>query len=446
MNIKTLRVQNFKNFEDKTFEFSQGFNLIIGDNGTGKTALLEALSIALGGYLLKLTESKRRIQEKEVRFTNSLHGETNIRELHFPCLIGVNSNIFQEALYWHWFFLPIQQGVNESNNFNVTTTIKDLSFNVLQTVVQGKSVILPIISFYSTARLWLENTNRLDTKRKSQDSLQLGLFPEEVINPSSRLDGYKNALDVAISNKSWLRWFMRMELISLQNNKPMKVFEAVKKAVQTCLEGCDLLQFDIQLGEPVARIQGKPMPFSLLSDGQRSMLAMVADIAYRMAQLNPHLLENVTLETSGVVLIDELDLHLHPKWQRKVVDNLRKAFPKVQFFATTHSPFIIQSVRQGELIDLNEIKDAAQFQNQSIEDIVEKVQGVDLPQLSERKQQMFQAATEYYKVLEKAQVTDALELEQLKSKLDELLMPFSENMAYHAFLEMERLAALGEKA
>lgn len=86
------------------------------------------------------------------------------------------------------------------------------------------------------------------------------------------------------------------------------------------------------------------LPLSYLSDGSKSIIAMVADIAYRMAVLNPHLLDKVTSETDGVVLIDEIDLHLHPSWQRKIIHALHKTFPKVQFILTTHSPTILTNV------------------------------------------------------------------------------------------------------
>jgi predicted ATP-binding protein involved in virulence len=453
MNIKSLRVQNFKCFEDKSFEFSQGFNLIVGDNGTGKTAVLDALAVALSNFLGAFDVLSGKPKRSFVRVKSILEGELIVLQESFPTTIwstfSTLNQDFQQAQTIQEFSEALQAIVG-AENFNklpeklLTATHGDVfqlgSNFKIQMLDDTLSTPLPLITKYSTARLWLEKQDLLE------ENAQPLLFDPEVTTPGSRLDGYKNALDVAISNKSWLKWFTRMELISLQEKKPLKTFEAVKQAVQTCLEGCDLLYFDIKRGEPVARIQGNLLPFSLLSDGQRSMLAMVADIAYRMAQLNPHLVENVALETPGVVLIDELDLHLHPKWQRKVVDNLRRAFPKVQFFATSHSPFIIQSLRPGELIDLNQIDGAATFQNQSIEDIAEKVQGVELPQLSQRKQAMFEAAKRYYSVLEDAKNATGERLDALKAELDELSMPFSDDMAYHAFLEMERLAALKENA
>jgi predicted ATP-binding protein involved in virulence len=81
---------------------------------------------------------------------------------------------------------------------------------------------------------------------------------------------------------------------------------------------------------------------------------MVADIAYRCIKLNPHLGKNAVKETPGFVLIDEIDLHLHPNWQRRIVNDLKNTFPLIQFVATTHSPFIVQSVEQSELINLDD--------------------------------------------------------------------------------------------
>ncbi len=95
------------------------------------------------------------------------------------------------------------------------------------------------------------------------------------------------------------------------------------------------------------------MPFNYLSDGYRNMVAMLADISYRAIRLNPHLEQDAAKKTKGIVLIDELDMHLHPKWQRRIVQDLQNAFPDMQFIATTHSPFILQSLESGQVIDLN---------------------------------------------------------------------------------------------
>ena len=92
----------------------------------------------------------------------------------------------------------------------------------------------------------------------------------------------------------------------------------------------------------------------MMSDGYRNMIGMIADIAYRCIKLNPHLGVNALKETNGLVLIDKLDLHLHPSWQKAIVKELTTSFPKIQFVATTHSPFIVQSLAKDQTINLED--------------------------------------------------------------------------------------------
>ena len=106
------------------------------------------------------------------------------------------------------------------------------------------------------------------------------------------------------------------------------------------------------------------------------MLAMVADIAFRCTLLNPKLGEEAAIKTLGVVLIDELDLHLHPSWQKQTVHNLKRTFPQIQFITTTHSPFVIEELDDGELIKLDP-EAVGEYVDQSIEDIAENVQKSD---------------------------------------------------------------------
>ena len=99
----------------------------------------------------------------------------------------------------------------------------------------------------------------------------------------------------------------------------------------------------------IERAGGERLPFSFLSDGYRNMVALVADVAWRAAVLNPHLGKDAAARSEGVVLIDEIDLHLHPRWQRRVLGNLRRTFPGLQFVTTTHSPQVIASARREEV-------------------------------------------------------------------------------------------------
>ena len=120
------------------------------------------------------------------------------------------------------------------------------------------------------------------------------------------------------------------------------------------------------------------------------------------------------------------------------MDNLRETFPNLQFIVTTHSPFIIQSLRAGELIDLNE-GEPAEYEGKPIDYVAEYVQGVSGS--SPRYEKMMEVAEEYYRVLQQAEGASPEEVDRLKKRLDELVAPFSDDMAYHAFLKMEREAA-----
>ncbi|MBF0471843.1 MAG: AAA family ATPase, partial [Gammaproteobacteria bacterium] len=91
------------------------------------------------------------------------------------------------------------------------------------------------------------------------------------------------------------------------------------------------------------------LPVSLLSDGVRAMVSLTADLAWRCAKLNPHLRAEAANKTEGIVLIDEVDMHLHPAWQQRVIASLQSAFPKIQFIVTTHSPQVISTVAKESI-------------------------------------------------------------------------------------------------
>jgi predicted ATP-binding protein involved in virulence len=222
------------------------------------------------------------------------------------------------------------------------------------------------------------------------------------------------------------------------------LYEAVKKAITDCIEEYKEIGYDVRHDSIMVKLNGEHwLPAYLCSDGYRNMIAMVADIAYRMAMLNPHLGPAVTQKTPGVVLIDEIDLHLHPKWQRRVVNDLKRAFPGVQFIATSHSPFIVQSLKSmEELIKLDGQMEPIENIDMSIEDIAEDIMNVHIPQKSKRYLDMMKTAEQYYDLLEEGKSAENDdELKGIKDKLDELSIPFSDDPALQAFLKMERTAA-----
>ena len=189
---------------------------------------------------------------------------------------------------------------------------------------------------------------------------------------------------------------------------------------------------------------GSRQRLGLLSDGQVGFLAVIAEIARRAAQLNPHFGAAAAAKSPGIVLIDELDLHIHPRWQRTLIGDLKRTFPLMQFIIATHAPLVVQSLQEDELINLDPDPPSNQdFRKLSAEEVLEEVMGNENTKRSRDYNEMQDVAARYYELLEQRPDGDA-EVATLKQELDQLIAPFSDEPAFHAFLERKRLVKLGE--
>ena len=212
---------------------------------------------------------------------------------------------------------------------------------------------------------------------------------------------------------------------------------AVRYSLQEELQPGQQILFSSRYGEiAIKESDGTIIDFSALSDGYRNVIKIVTDIATKMCILNPYLGEDALAKTPGVVVIDELDLSLHPTWQKRIVRILKELFPKIQFICATHSPFIIQSLEPGELFVLDAALDE-EYSGQSIEDIAEDIMQVPVVRYSEKKQKMYEAADAYFKALKKNVSSE--ELNELKARLDLLSAEYSDNPAYCALLQQKYL-------
>ena len=386
--------------------------------------------MGLGSLFLGFPEPAhaRNITSEDVRRVGYLLGNTPTSEPQYPVEVHVMGGLNGWPGTWS---RELASGTGRTSRQNAEW-VKDQASLVQDSVQQGKHVTLPLVSYYGTGRLWVQ----LRQTRTKKETL-------ETLKPDTRFMGYLDCLNPASDIKQLQQWFKTLELAALQRKKPNPTLEAARRAILGCVPDAKHVAYDVQLDEIMIRFANQQLPFSLLSDGYRNMVAMVADIAVRCATLNPQLGAQAPLKTPGVVLIDEVDLHLHPRWQRQVIGDLLRTFPRIQFFGTTHSPFVIQSLPPLEGVQLLNLDDpsAENFVNRSIEDISEEIQGVELPQRSKRFQDMMKAAEEYYAVLNSAKDAGPTVRESLKKKLDELSLPFSDDPAYQAFLNCERMAA-----
>lgn len=442
MRIDHLHVKNFKGFQDKEFSLHPQFNLIVGVNGTGKTSVLDALSIAIGSWFLGIRGyDTRPIRSQEVHLASfeAENSHDNGRQtvgLHwepqYPCSVEAVGEALGNRLSW----LRSLNTPGGRTTYGEATAIKNLVANADASVRLGEEIILPLISYYGTGRLW-------DVPREqAQVKDEKAITQKEVL---SRFAGYRNSIDPRLSVAELVRWIARQSWISYQQgSQPTLLYEVVQKAIVGCVEGATHLYFDASFGEVIVEINQGRQPFNNLSDGQRCMLAMVGDMAQKAAALNPHLGDKALEETPGVVLIDELDLHLHPKWQRRIVEDLRRTFPKIQFVATSHSPFLIQSLRSGEELILLDGQPTAQVANMTVEEIAQGIMGVANPQVSLRYETMKGVARRYLETLEEAALAPPEKLAAYKERLGKSIAPFADNPAFQAFLEMKRAAKLGE--
>lgn len=341
MRIDRLKLTNFRGFPHAEFDFHPRFNLLIGENASGKTSVLDALSVAAGSWFLGIGgHDTRHIQETDVRKIAVQSGETNTFEGQYPVIVEAEGFVGGELLpdeSFRWIRDIAKAG--GKTRYKQASTLRKLASEAEARVQRGESVTLPLIAYYGAGRLWVPAKD-----------MEGGSVDKDA-PPPSRLDGYKTSIDPRISFPTLFRWLANEKYVALERGSERQVFRIVKEAMRSCLDGCESLDYEVAEKTLIVKMErGERLPYLLLSDGQRSTLALVADIAIKAAQLNPHLESEILRDTRGVVLIDELDLHLHPRWQRHVVADLKRTFPSIQFFGTSHSPQVVGETPHDEII------------------------------------------------------------------------------------------------
>lgn len=363
MHFQSVIIENFKAIEAMQIDFDPGINLLIGDNGVGKTCVLEALTVALGGFLSGISGvATRGIWESDVRIVQSLLADASIGVQYMtPVSISCKTCVGIESFEW------ARTRGNVTAAFRTKTTNKAIT-RYAQEIVNDLTRDLPLLSYMGTTRV---------SQPKRED---YGAVLKKTL--TDRRCGYIGCLDSALDIKAIKAWCLKMEMVSYNKNKPIKEYETFKRVVSsvmkhmTALENNPVITYS-RVFEDIVYSEGSTiLPISYLSAGYQSLLWITMDIAYRMAILNPGLDDFKTV--TGIVLIDELDMHLHPKWQWNVLEVLAQTFPNIQFIIATHSPILISSCKNGKLIMLDEFQKVCYLENAyaySVEDVIELRQG-----------------------------------------------------------------------
>ena len=349
MFLQKIKLTNFRTFTDFGIDLQPDFTVLIGKNGAGKTAVLDGAALALGSYLAGLDGvGSNALHVDDAHYKMYEQGSVINCERQFPVRVAAEAVLSEnKKIVWQREL----RGEGGRTTVGGARKIMQYAAEMQRKVRAGnQKVVLPLVAYYSTGRLWTHKANRAKMREKKE---------------MSRFRGYKDCLDAVSNTQLMLDWFSAMTFESLQEGRSLPELSAVENAMAACYRGMDSeisdvkIHYNVKLGELEIRTHDsrrgpRRLPLHLLSDGIQVTLMMAADIAYRMARLNPQLLDQCIQKTNGVVLIDEVDMHLHPAWQKRIVGDLVRIFPSVQFLMTTHAPSVLANISNEHIRILDE--------------------------------------------------------------------------------------------
>lgn len=360
MQIRKIRLHDVGRFTDLEVAFAptekhaSKVTVFVGNNGAGKTTILKSIATSFSWLVARI---------RTERGNGSLIAQDDIANGKPSASIAIDVSainhpaVFNSTIY-SWTIartLRARKSTVESDLANVTLLADFFRFHL--GLVDERSS-LPLIAFYPVER----SVNDVPLKAGKADQ------------PFDQFDGYENSLNGGVDFGRFFQWFREREDSENERGISLETLKHFETALHDSearliseLRDIHIASRDVQLtavrsaieafmpGFSNLRVQRKPrlhmaidksgktLVVSQLSQGEKSLLALVGDIARRLAIMNPSL-EN-PLHGDGIVLIDEVDLHLHPQWQRRLIHQLNETFPNCQFILTTHSPLVISDTK-----------------------------------------------------------------------------------------------------
>lgn len=343
-SLKQLSLRNFRLFGEKEqlLKFNSGKNVtvLVGNNGCGKSSILDAIAISISTFTSNFPgQSIKQFKESDVHITE---------DEDYGDYLQVES-VFETSYNGDIDILRYRQGKSKAPE-GVLKNVNSYAELLMAKINKEENCVLPVVAYYGTGRGQIKAPERKRDFKKA----------------FTRWDAYTGALDASANFRQFIEWFDLMEDEERREKESRrdwdyksKPLESVRKALTTFVGDkfsnprmmIHPLRFimDESIGEDKIR----QLRIEQLSDGYKIVTAMVADIASRMAEANPDM--DDPLQSNGIVLIDEVDLHLHPKWQRTIIGSLTKTFPNIQFIVSTHSPIILSgATNDAQVIMLRE--------------------------------------------------------------------------------------------
>lgn len=325
MLVTALRLASVRAIQDAELRFGAGVNLVVGVNGVGKTTVLDALSVCLS----KVVNRANGVHARPRGFSvGDIHTGAAVLSVECDLWIGDrrHTSVFARRRT-DAAAGDVEESMSRQEVLD-TSSVPRFTVRSLVRVTGDEPGGRPIAVLYSTQRA-------VPSERVPRRAAAAGDW-------SAAFAGAVNSRKLRLGE--FADWMRVQQELSGDHPASQRLLAACEAAVRRFLPGYANLRL-VYDDRPRLWIDRGDMavPLRQLSDGERGILALVLDLTRRLAQANPHLADPAA-ESEAVVLIDELELHLHPKWQRQIVHNLTAAFPLCQFIATTHSPQIIGEV------------------------------------------------------------------------------------------------------
>ncbi len=336
MKIKKLDLVNFRCFDSLQVDFDDRMTVLVAPNGAGKSAILDAIAVNLGSFLTRLPGIRGIAPKRETDLRIDRQGKKSpYLRITTETATGIiwDRTVLRDYSKKTKEWVPKKIGLEKLNDYVdsfVDAQNNDISYQ------------LPILAYYGTGRGVFDGPQRRRNFKKQ----------------FYRFEAYQGAMEGRANFKLFFEWFDAMEDLERRQQTEKRDFDAILPELDAVRQAIARMFPDFS--NP--RIETRPLRFLIdwqqesnkqtlhieqLSDGYRTTLALVMDIAARMAEANPE--SSNILETKGIVLIDEIDLHLHPQWQQRIIGDLQRTFPKVQFIVSTHSPQVLSTVKREQI-------------------------------------------------------------------------------------------------
>ena len=323
--FREMRARNYRCFDELTLPIEEDTTVLFAENGGGKTALLTALAMGLGVFQRGAPKTSRFSATRDIRLRTL--DKKGRREPVGPCELAWTADVGEtESVTWS---MAARAGV----------LIRKRHRQILEALerVRAPGERWPLFAWYGVDRLGRQRDRRRRVERVGD-----------------RWEAYDSSLDPDLDEARLLQWLQDEMLgdVSRRDRAESERFfhKAVLEAAVRATPDVEDAWYDATVQSPVVCFEdGHAAPWSELSDGYHVFIALVADIARRAVMLNEFDGADAPARVEGVVLIDELDLHLHPRWQRVALPRLRKAFPRLQLVVTTHSPEVLSSAENRQV-------------------------------------------------------------------------------------------------